>query len=150
MASGIGILRRQAMLNWLTGQAAATSPSGTWSLGLWVGDPGEDGQSGAEVTGTGYQRGSLAAGATGWQAVTNIGAGVTAQISTNATVTFTSGTTGSWSSGSTITHVALWTTTGTSSANYIGRASITGIVIGPGITSVSIVTGFMAMRTSST
>lgn len=149
MATGFGALRRQAMLEWLVGHSA-TAPTG-FNIGLWVGDPGEDGQSGAEVTGTGYQRATTAVPNTGWAAATNATPSVLA-TNTGIVLTFNSGTTGTWSTGSTITHVAIWTTTGITAANFVGRGLISsgGVVVGSGTTSVTIAAGALTMSMTST
>lgn len=147
MATGFGAVRRKAMLDWLSGNTA-TAP-GAWSIGLWVGDSGEDGQSGAEVTGTNYARGTLTNGSTGWTTATSATPSV---LASNQVITFNSGTTGTWSTGSTITHVALWTASGTTAGNFIGRALIGsgGIVVNAGVTSVTIAIGSLTMSATST
>lgn len=144
MAAGFGAVRRQAMLDWLAGHAA-TAP-GAFSVGLWVADPGEDGQSGAEVTGTNYTRGSITNN-TGWSAATNA---TPAVLANSGTITFNSGTVSGWTTG--ITHVAIWTAAGTTAANFVGRANITGapVTVGNGTTSVTIAAAALTMSMTST
>lgn len=148
MATGFGNLRRRDLLDWLAGHAP--SAPGAFSVGLWVGDPGEAGAGGAEVTSgnSSYVRGTITNN-TGWTAATNASPSV---LVNGATITFNSGTTDTWSSGSTITHVALWTAAGTTAANYIGRAIISagGVVVGAGTTSVTIAGSGLSMTMAST
>lgn len=145
MAAGFGAVRRKAALDWLSGNTA-TAP-GAWSIGLWVGDTGEDGQSGAEVTGTNYGRGTLTNGATGWTTATSATPSV---LASNQVITFNTGTVSGWTAS--ITHVALWTAAGTTAGNFIGRANITGapVTVGNGTTSVTIAIGALTMSMTST
>lgn len=137
---GFGTIRRQAMTDFIAGKAP-TAPGG-FSVALWVADTGEDGQSGAEVTASGYSRGSITNN-TGWTATTS----ATPSVLANAAV-INFGTFSASASG--VTNVALWTTTGTTAANFIGRAVLTGapLTIPSGAT-VSIAIGALTMSSTS-
>jgi hypothetical protein len=146
MANGIGALRRQAMMAWLAGQSA-TAP-GAWSIGIWGADPGEDGQSGTEVSATGYTRASPAlANNTGWSTPTT---GTTTTMSNTVAQGY-----GTWTGGSppyTAAYVAIWRATGTTASDFVARAVInsgTPISVTAGST-VSIAAGALSLSMTFT
>lgn len=125
------------------GFTAATLPS-NWYLALWVGDPGDDGQSGAEVTGTGYTRNNSITSTAGWTTPATGSNDAVINLTNVGSVSF--GPSGAaWSSSATITYVALWKATGTTNTNFLGRSLISGggIVVGSaGITVTIAATAF--------
>lgn len=121
MADGIGHVRRFDMLKWLTGNTA-TAPSG-FSFACWNGtDPGDDGQSGAEVAPTGYSRPSTSGTGSGTWTCTDGGNDVDTTAKNAAAIAF-----GTWTTGpTTVGYVTIWTTTGTTAANFIARCAVSG------------------------
>lgn len=108
------------MMNWAAGKTPADTDAGVWYAALWVGDPGNDGQSGAEATGTGYAR--VATTAATW----NVATDATPSVTDNALAITFPAAGGDWSSGSNFTHLAFWNhATLTAEANYVGRSGLT-------------------------
>lgn len=110
MASGLGKLQRKACLDGIFDTLSHIYVS------LHVGDPGDDGQDGAEATGTGYA--AVDTTPATWSAATDATPSVTDNV---AAITFPEAG-GDWSSGSSFTHVGLWKhATTRTEAQYIGR-----------------------------
>jgi hypothetical protein len=120
MAEGLGKRQIASMLNWVFGKTPTNTPSGIVWVALFVGDPGADGQSGAEGSGTGYAR--VATVATDWNAATD----ATPSVVDNANpITFPAAG-GDWNAAANFTHFALFDhVTNTVEANYIGRGALT-------------------------
>ncbi len=120
MATGYGRRQIQSMLNWAAGKTPADTDAGVWYVALFVGDPGDDGQSGAEATGTGYAR-VLTSAAT-WGAATLATPSVTTSI---LPVEFPLAG-GDWSAGADFTHFAVFNhaTLGTED-EFVGRGALT-------------------------
>lgn len=104
------------MINWAAGKTPADTDAGLWFVALFVGDPGDDGQSGAEATGAGYVR--VATTATSWDPATD----ATPSVLTNALAVTFPAAGADWSAGADMTHFALFNhATATGEAAYIGR-----------------------------
>lgn len=119
MASGISNQRRIDMLKWLTGQTV-TAPS-AFQVALWIGDPGDDGQSNAEVGGgLGYARDTthLPTTTSGW----SVPSGTTTVTTDNVQLIAFGTASSAWTG---VTHVALFVS-GSTAANFIARFAITG------------------------
>jgi hypothetical protein len=108
------------MLNWAAGKTPADTDAGIWFVALFVGDPGDDGQSGAEAAGTGYAR--VATDAATWNGATDASPSV---LDNAAAVAFPQAG-DDWSSGADFTHFALFNhATLATEAAYIGRGALT-------------------------
>lgn len=116
MAQGIGKRQIASALNFVFGGATQDTPAGVVFIGLSVGDSGDDGQSGAEATGTGYAR--VATTAVSWNDATD----ATPSVVSNASTIQFPNAGEDWSGGASFTHFTVWTTlTGTAEVDYIGR-----------------------------
>jgi hypothetical protein len=120
MSSALGKRVDKELLNHLFGKTPDTTPAGVLYISLHTGDPGNDGQTANEATGSAYARVTTAA--TDWNAATNAEPSVT----TNANaITFPTAT-GNWSSGTNFTYIGIWKhLTNTGEADFIGRAALT-------------------------
>lgn len=120
--------RRDLLNNIFRGTAYPTTPAGTLYVALWLLDPGDDGQSSAELSGTAYARVLTTSGGT-WATSATLAA--PAVISNAAAVTFpTAG-----SAWGTTTYAAIWlTSTGTTQANFFARIPIASQVVASGNT----------------
>lgn len=106
------------------GTGTFTEPA-TIDVALWVGDPTDTGAGGAEVTGTGYSRQSLATDGTDWT-------GSGGAWSNGVAITFgPSG--GAWSTGSAITHFVLFAGGGNDEL-FVGALGTSRTVDASGIT----------------
>jgi hypothetical protein len=120
MAQGFGKRQIRSMINWAAGKVPADTDSGVWWVSLHTGDPGDDGQTSNEATGTGYARVSVIA--TDFSVATD----ATPSVLANANpITFpTAG--GDWSTAADQTHFGLWNhVTNTAEADYVGRGVLT-------------------------
>ena len=120
MATGFGKRQIRSMINWAAGKVPADTDAGVWFVSLHTGDPGDDGQTANEATGTGYARVSVLA------ADFNVATDATPSVLDNVNaITFpTAG--GDWSTAANQTHFGLWNTlAGTPEADYIGRGLLT-------------------------
>lgn len=116
MSTGFGRRQIQSLVNLVFGKTPADTPAGVIFVGLSVGDSGDDGQSGAEATGTGYARVETAVG--DWDQATLATPSVTDNV--NA-ITFPEAG-GDWSAQANMTHFTLWSSlSGATEADYIGR-----------------------------
>jgi hypothetical protein len=117
--AGFGKRHCKELLNHTFGKTPDTTPAGVIYLSLHTADPGEDGQTSNEATGSGYARKVTAA--TDWNAATNADPSVT----TNGVDLAFPTATGDWSSGTAFTHVGLWIhATLTTEANFLGVATL--------------------------
>lgn len=82
-----------ALLNWIKG-TAFPGVNATLYVALYTATPNDTTGSGAEVTGNGYARASIAS--TGWSAITDGGAGVGASITNSVAITFATPTGSGW------------------------------------------------------
>ena len=120
MAVGFGQTFRVNIMNWVFGKGAPTTPAGVLWVSLHTADPGVDGQTANEATGTGYA--AVAVVAAGWN---NPTAAQPSVVTNNGAITFpTAG--GDWSSAATFTHFGLWNhATLRTAANFVHRGTIT-------------------------
>lgn len=108
------------MLNHFLGKTPDTTPAGVLYLSLHTADPGEDGQTSNEATGTGYARKQTAA--SDWNAATD----ADPSVSTNANALAFAQAGGNWASGSNLTHMGFWThATTATEAVFCGRIALT-------------------------
>lgn len=120
MATGLGQRTIRELQNHLFGKTPDTTPAGVLFVAFFVGDPGVDGQSGAEATGVGYARAATTA------ATWNIATLADPSLTDNALGVLFAAAGGDWSSGASFTHFALFTTlTGTAEVDYVGRGLLT-------------------------
>lgn len=120
MATGLGQRVIRELQNHLFGKTPDTTPGGALYVAFWVGDPGVDGQSGAEATGLGYARKLTAAA--DW----NVATLADPSLTDNANQVLFAVATGDWSTGTSFTHFALWTSlAGATEADYVGRGLLT-------------------------
>ncbi|MDP6423261.1 MAG: hypothetical protein QGG14_00845 [Planctomycetota bacterium] len=107
------------MINWAGGKLPADTDAGVWFVSLHTADPGDDGQTANEATGTGYAR--VATTAATWGVATDATPSIMSSI---LAVTFpTAG--GNWSAGTPFSHFGLWNTlAGTPEADYVGRGEL--------------------------
>ena len=120
MASGFGKRQIISLINHASGKTPDDTDAGVWYVSLHTGDPGDDGQTSNEATGTGYVR--VLTSALTWGAATDATPSVMASIL--AVVFPTAG--GDWSTASNMTHFGLWNTlAGTPEADYVGRGALT-------------------------
>lgn len=123
MATGYGRRIRRLQVDWANGKAPAAPAA--WYVSLHTADPGDDGQTANEVTGTGYARKQLAGGAADWNASSTPALG-SPSIATNAVAILFAAAGGSWAGGANVTHFGLWDSlAGTGEANFIGRGTVT-------------------------
>lgn len=107
------------LLNHLFGKTPDTTPAGVIYLSLHTADPGDNGQTSNEATGTGYARKVTAA--SDWVAATDADPAVT--VNANAITFAQAGAT--WSSGVNMTHMGFWTHLSTATeAVFIGRIAL--------------------------
>jgi len=118
--SGYGRRQASETLNHLFGKTPDTTPAGVLYVSLHTGDPGEDGQTANEATGSGYAR--VLTAATDWNAATL----ADPSVADNANPIAFPAATGDWSAGADMTHFGLWNhlTLG-AEANFIGSGSLT-------------------------
>ena len=122
MATGYGRLIRRKMIDFVNGKAP-TAPT-AWYVSLHTADPGDDGQTANEVTGTGYARKQLTGGAADWAAAS--GAVGAAQAASNGVAVTFAAAGGSWAGGANVTHFGIWDhVSNTAEANFIGRGTVT-------------------------
>lgn len=108
------------MINWAAGKVPADTDDGIWWVSLHTGDPGDDGQTSNEATGTGYARVSTVAA--DW----NVATDATPSVLDNANAATFPTAGGDWSSAADQTHFGLWNNVSASAeANYIGRGLLT-------------------------
>ena len=120
MSTGFGKRQIRSMINWAAGKVPADTDAGVWWVSLHTGDPGDDGQTANEATGTGYAR--VATTAATWGVATDATPSVMSSIL--AVVFPTAG--GDWSAAANQTHFGLWNSlTLTTEAAYIGRGILT-------------------------
>ncbi len=116
MATGLGKLQIASALNFVFGGSVQDTPAGVVFIGLSVGDSGDDGQSGAEATGSGYAR--VPTTAVNWNDATD----ATPSVVSNASAIQFPQAGEDWSSGASFTHFTVWSTmAGTTEADYVGR-----------------------------
>lgn len=117
----VGYGKRQAKeaLNHLFGKTPDTTPAGIIFVSLHTADPGEDGQTANEATGTGYAR--VATAAADWNAATDADPSVT----DNANIIAFAQAGGDWSGGANFTHFGLWATlAGAGEADFVGAGTL--------------------------
>lgn len=127
MAAGNGKNMRASALEASFGKTPVvpfpTTGSSQIFLSLHTGNPGDDGQTSNEVTGTGYLR--LQADGADWAAAV-VGANDAAVTISNGVAKVFGPSGAAWSSSTPITFIAAWkTSTGTLAANFLGRVPIT-------------------------
>ena len=121
MSHGPSSLTYSQMLNWQFGKSPAVTPAGIVYIGLHVGSPGHDGQSGTEATGSGYAR--VLTAATDWAAAVTASGVVTLS---NATEIVFAAASGDWSSGGEHTHWTMWNhLTNNAASNFLYSGQIT-------------------------
>ncbi len=120
MASGYGKRQIRSLLNHASGKTPDDTDAGVWYVSLHTADPGDDGQTSNEATGTGYAR--VVTAATTWGVATDATPSIMTSI---LSVTFpTAG--GDWSTGTDFTHFGLWNhATNATEAEYVGRGLLT-------------------------
>ncbi len=108
------------MVNWAAGKVPADTDAGVWWVSLHTADPGDDGQTSNEATGTGYARVSVLA------ADFAVATDASPSILLNANpVTFPPAG-GDWSAAADMTHFGLWNTAATTPESaYVGRGKLT-------------------------
>lgn len=120
MANGFGQVMRAHLLNWLCGKGSPTTPAGVIYLSLHTADPGPNGQTSNEATGTSYA--AQATDADDWASATD--ATPTVMTTVNPVVFGPAGA-GGWSSGADFTHVAAWRhVTNRTAADFVGRGQL--------------------------
>lgn len=121
MATGLGQTFSQNVLNWIFGKGSPTTPAGVIYVALNTGDPGVDGQTANEASGSGYA--AVATAATDWN---NPTAAVPSVVTNANVVTFPTAT-GDWSSGATFGWASLWRhPTNRTAADFIAKGTIGG------------------------
>lgn len=128
MPTGVGKLRRAAMLDFVFKGATATAPADIF-VALHTADPLDDGSAVNEVNNAnGYTRVQFTNNTTNWNAGSNPSNDAPAIVTNKIACTFPTAVTAAWASGAAITHFSLRTivTTGdVASANFIGRGTVT-------------------------
>ena len=109
-------LSRQ-LLNEVFGKSPEYTAPANYFISLHTGDPGEDGQTANEATGSGYARVSTASA--DWNAATLADPSVLDNLNS---IDFAQAT-GDWSTGTDMTHAGLWRSlSGGTEADYMGFA----------------------------
>ncbi len=120
MATGLGKRVIKEAQNHIFGKAPDTTPAGILWVAMFVGDPGDDGQSGAEASGGSYARVSVVA------ADFNAATDATPSVTDNANPVVFPAPSADWSAAASQTHFALFDhATNTGEANYVGRGLLT-------------------------
>lgn len=124
MATGLGRRMRGHAINWVFNKTA-TQPASTYHISAHTADPGDDGQTANEPSGTGsYARISVAASAL-TAASTSGTLGAPNNVENTSQVSFPASTAAWSTAANNITHFGVWDhATNTAEANFIGRGSI--------------------------
>ncbi len=123
MPTGFGKRQIRSMQNWAAGKVPADTFAGIWWVSFQDGDPGDDGQSGAEASGGSYA--PVATVAADW----NVATDATPSVLNNANpVTFPQATadwTGAVAPGDTFDFFGLWGhATLRTETEYVGRGAL--------------------------
>jgi hypothetical protein len=120
MAKGLGKRIHKELLDYIFNGTSMTAAPSNIYISLHTADPGSDGQTSNEATGSGYARKSTAA--SDWAAATDNDPSL--MTNSNA-ITFATAT-GDWSSGTNFTHAGFWSSlSGTSESDFLGRIQLT-------------------------